>query len=66
MKVYLIGPKGEAIVKAIVTGLPGFAEVLAASGGFTKDSPGEILYYTLNYVDNFGTFRNQFKINVAN
>jgi len=66
MKVYLIGPKGDAIVKAIVTGLPGFAEVLAASGGFTKDSPGEILYYTLNYLDNFGTFRNQFKINVAN
>ncbi|MCS4229251.1 thiol-activated cytolysin family protein [Sphingobacterium sp. BIGb0165] len=66
MKVYLIGPKGESIVKAIVTGLPGFAEVLAGSGAFSKDSRGEILYYTLNYLDNFETFRNQFKINVAN
>ncbi|MGB3064568.1 thiol-activated cytolysin family protein [Sphingobacterium thalpophilum] len=66
MKVYLVGPTGTSYVKAVTKGLEGFAEVLAGSGGFTKDNPGEILYYTLNYVDNFATFRNQFKINVAN
>ncbi|KXH84856.1 thiol-activated cytolysin family protein [Chryseobacterium kwangjuense] len=66
MKVYLIGPGGKEYVKAVTKGLEGFAEVLAGSGGFSKDSYGEILYYSLNYVDNFATFRNQFKINVAN
>ncbi|QIH35997.1 thiol-activated cytolysin family protein [Sphingobacterium sp. DR205] len=66
MKVYIIGADGKSIVKAITTGLTGFAEVLAGNGGFTKDSPGDILYYSLNYLDDFATFRNQFKINIAN
>lgn len=66
MKVYTIGTEGKSIVKAINTGLVGFAEVLAENGGFTKDNPGDILYYSLNYLDDFSTFRNQFKINIAN
>jgi len=66
MKVYIIGADGKSIVKAITTGLEGFAEVLAGNGGFTKDSPGDILYYSLNYLDDFSTFRNQFKLNIPN
>lgn len=66
IKVYIIGADGRSIVKAVTGGLTGFAQVLAENGNFTPESPGDILYYSLNYLDNFATFRNSFQINVAN
>ncbi|MGJ1323415.1 thiol-activated cytolysin family protein [Sphingobacterium faecium] len=66
MKVYIIGADGRSIVQAVTGGLAGFAKVLSENGNFTPESPGDILYYSLNYLDDFETFRNRFQINVAN
>ena len=64
--VYVIGVDGTSTVRAVTGGLAGFAQIIAESGGFTADSPGAPLYYTLNYISDFATFRNPFKVNVAN
>lgn len=64
--VYVIGVDGKSTVQAVTGGLAGFAEVIAKSGGFSPESPGVPLYYTLNYLSDFGTFRNPFHVNVSN
>lgn len=64
--VYVIGVDGKSTVQAVTGGLAGFAEVIAKSGGFSPESPGVPLYYTLNYLSDFGTFRNPFQVNVSN
>ena len=66
MKVYIIGVDGKSLIEAVTGGLAGFAKVLSQNGNFTPESPGDILYYSLNYLDDFATFRNRFQINVAN
>lgn len=64
--VYVMGVDGTSTVRAVTGGLAGFAQVIAECGGFKSDSPGAPLYYTLNYLSDFGTFRNPFRINVRN
>lgn len=64
--VYIIGVDGTSTVRAVTGGLAGFAQVIAECGGFTPESPGAPLYYTLNYLSDFGTFRNPFRVNVSN
>jgi len=64
--VYVIGVDGTSTVRAVTGGLAGFAQIIAESGGFTPETPGAPLYYTLNYLSDFGTFRNPFQVNVAN
>lgn len=65
MKVYVIGVDGTSTVKAVVGGLAGFAEIIAKSGGFSSELRGAPIYYTLNYLSDFATFRNPFQIHVA-
>lgn len=65
IKVYIIGVDGKSTVEAVTGGLAGFAKVIAQNGNFTPDNPGVILYYSLNYLRDFGTFRNKFKLNIA-
>lgn len=64
--VYVIGVDGKSTVQAVTGGLAGFAKVIAECGGFTPESPGAPLYYTLNYLSDFATFRNPFQVNVSN
>ncbi|GHE49359.1 thiol-activated cytolysin family protein [Sphingobacterium griseoflavum] len=64
--VYVIGVDGTSTVRAVTGGLAGFAQIIAQSGGFTPQSPGAPLYYTLNYLSDFGTFRNPFQVHVSN
>lgn len=64
--VYVMGVDGTSTVRAVTGGLAGFAQVISECGGFTPQSPGAPLYYTLNYLTDFGTFRNPFKVNIAN
>ena len=59
-----MGVDGTSTVRAVTGGLAGFAQVIAECGGFKSDSPGAPLYYTLNYLSDFGTFRNPFKVHV--
>ncbi len=63
---YVIGVDGQSTVRAVTGGLAGFAEVISRSGGFTPESPGVPLYYSLNYVNDFATFRNPFRVDVSN
>lgn len=64
--VYVIGVDGTSTVRAVTGGLAGFAQIIAESGGFTPESPGAPLYYTLNYLSDFGTFRNPFRVDIRN
>lgn len=65
IKVYIIGVDGKSTVQAVTGGLAGFAKVISENGNFSADNPGAILYYSLNYLRDFGTFRNKFKLNIA-
>jgi|GEM_PF-497648 len=62
--VYIIGVDGKSTVEAVTGGLAGFAKVISENGNFSADNPGAILYYSLNYLRDFGTFRNKFKLNI--
>lgn len=64
--VYIIGADGSTVVQAVVGGLEGFAKAIAGGGGFSASNPGVPLYYNLNYLNDFGTFRHQFRIDYPN
>ncbi|MBB5647783.1 thiol-activated cytolysin family protein [Pedobacter cryoconitis] len=65
VKMYVLGPDGKSI-GAIVKGLEGFADIMSGGGVFSANTYGSPLYYTLNYLGDFKTFRTRFKINTPN
>lgn len=65
ISIYVIGAQGKDLIK-IVQGLPGFAQIIAGGGEFSWEAPGVPLYYTLNYLSDFGTYWNRFQVKVHN